>query len=127
MQFIGVPELHPILTAMKSAGYLQITQERSQNFLSSLVDVITPTEVAKGWWDLQDGYCVGTKAVAEVKEWTEPGKDSGLPIQVQFTWRLVDVPSWANRAEFNAIEGMSTPVEGAAVLQKTNNGWKVAG
>jgi len=119
-----VSKLNPILTAMKSAGYLQITQEPSQNYPGSLVDVITPTEAAKGWWDLQEGYCVGTKAVAEVKEWTEPGKESGSPIQVQFSWHLIDVPSWANRAEFNNIEGMSTPVEGAANLQKTNNGWK---
>ena len=126
MGFIGVPELHPILTAMQSAGYLKITQEPSYDYSAPLVDVITATEAAQGWWDVQDGYCVGTKAVAEIKQWTEPGKESGMPIQVQFTWHLVDVPSWAHRAEFNNIEGMSTPVEGATVLQKTNNGWKVA-
>jgi hypothetical protein len=131
--------LNPILTAMQSAGYIKITQEpvkfvydangwskQEEEGLAPFTDVITPTEAAKSWWDVQDGYCVGTKAVAEIKQWTEPGKDSGMPITVQFTWHLVDVPSWANRAAFNKIEGLLTPVEATTVLQKTNNGWKVA-
>ena len=125
--FASETPLDPILTAMRAAGYVQISQDQAhEGFFPVLVDVITPTESAKGWWDIQEGYCVGTKAVAEIKEWTEPGKESGVPIQVQFTWHLVDVPSWANRAEFNAIKGMSTPVEDVAILQKTNNGWKMA-
>lgn len=117
--------LDPILAAMSAAGFLQITQEiQQQGLFPVTVDVITPTEKAKGWWDVQEGFCVGTKAVADVQEWTEPGKDSGAPIQVQFTWHLVDVPSWANQAEFKDIPGMTTPVPGMKVLQKTNKGWK---
>jgi len=116
--------LDPILAAMQAADYLQITQEtQQQGFFPVTVDVITPTEKAKGWWDVQEGFCVGTKAVADVQEWTEPG-NSGVPIQAQFTWHLVDVPSWAERAEFKDIPGMTTPVQGSTTLQKTNKGWK---
>lgn len=114
--------LDPILAAMQAADYLQITQE-TQGFFPVTVDVITPTEKAKEWWDVQEGFCVGTKAVADAQEWTEPG-NSGVPIQVQFTWHLVDVPSWADRAEFKDIPGMTTPVQGITMLQKTNKGWK---
>ena len=120
-------QLDPILTAMQAAGYLQITQEIQREGFALMpvtVDVITPTETAKGWWDVQEGFCVGTRAVADVQEWTEPGKDSGVPLQVSFTWHLTDVPSWANRAEFKDIQGMTTPVEGMTILQKTNKGWK---
>ena len=93
---------------------------------SEEVHSITPTEQAKGWWVVPDGSCVGTKAVADIQRWTEPGKDSGEPIKVKYTWHLADVPSWANRPEFKNIEGMATPVKATAELQKTNNGWKTS-
>ena len=117
--------LNPILAAMRAAGYLQVRQQREAFGYFGLIDVITPTEQAKGWWDVQTGFCVGTKAVADVQEWTEPGKQSGMPIQVKYTWHLTDVPSWAKRPEFGKIEGMVTPVPGGAILQKTNKGWTV--
>jgi hypothetical protein len=123
--FTSDQPLDPILAAMRASGYLQITQEKQQQgFFPVTVDVIAPAEKTKGWWDQQTGFCVGTKAVADVQEWTEPGKESGSPIQVKYTWHLVDVPSWASRAEFKDVPGMTTPVQGIAVLQKTNNGWK---
>jgi hypothetical protein len=96
-------------------------------FSWSNVDIIMPTEEAKTWWDIQDGFCVGTKGVAEVQEWTEPGDAGGVQmIQVKYTWRLKDVPSWAKGPEFASIPGMATPIPGVAVLQKTNKGWKSA-
>src|SRR5665213_1594446 len=123
--------LHPILVAMQAAGYLKITQETQKERLGFVIedkkiDVITPTEKAKGWWDPQYGFCVGTKAVADVQEWTEPGASgaSGQPIQVKYTWHLTDVPSWAQRSEFKDIPGMTTPVPDTILLQKTNKGWK---
>jgi len=120
-------QLDPILAAMQAAGYLKITQERQQQgFGQVLVDVITPTDKAKGWWDAQTGFCVGTKAVSEVQEWTDPGKAPGGAIQVKYTWHLTDVPSWAKRLEFKDIPGMTTPVPGVTIVQKTNKGWKVA-
>lgn len=115
--------LDPILAAMQAAGYLKITQVTyRRGFLPQLVDVITPTDEAKGWWGVNEGFCLGTRVVEDVQEWTEPSKESGKPIEVNFTWHL-DAPSWANRKEFNSIKGMR-PVKGVAVLQKTNKGWK---
>jgi hypothetical protein len=119
--------LNPILAAMQAAGYLKITQQsqkRRNGFYTETVtiDVITPTEKAKGWWDPQTGFCVGTKAVAEVQEWTDPSKSPA--IQVKYTWHLVDVPSWAKRPEFKNIPGMATPVTDEAILEKTNKGWR---
>jgi len=117
--------MHPILAAMRTAQYLQIIMEPG-NALSVPIDEITPTEKARGWWDVKTGFCVGTKAVADIGEWTEPGKESATPIKVKYTWHLIDVPSWAKRAEFKNIEGMVTPVQDMVILQKTNKGWKVA-
>jgi hypothetical protein len=114
--------LDPLLAAMQAAGYLQITSQ-PQGF-GALIDVIKPTDQAKGWWDAQEGFCVGTKVVADVEEWTDYGKDSTVT-QVKFTWHLKDVPSWAKRSEFKDMPGMTKPVDDAAILQKTNNGWKV--
>ena len=122
--------LDPILAAMQRAGHLAITRESSRwtGFAwTPIVDVIMPTEEAKTWWDVQDGFCVGTKGVAEIQEWTEPGDAGGIQvIQVKYTWRLKDVPSWAKRPEFDSIPGMATPIPGVTVLQKTNKGWKSA-
>ena len=127
MGLMSGKELDPILVAMQAAGYLKIAQETQREGFALMpvtVDVITPTEQAKAWWGLKEGFCVGMRAVADVQEWTEPGKDSGMPLQVRFTWHLTDVPSWAKRVEFKDIPGMTTPVPGMTFLQKTNNGWK---
>jgi hypothetical protein len=128
----GDPPMDPILASMRAAGYLRITSQAPNygNGEDSPSDIITPTEQAKGWWNVPDGFCVGTKAVADVQEWTLPGKESGAPVQlteVTYTWHLVDVPTWAQRPEFKNIEGMATPVKDTAELQMTNNGWKASG
>ena len=126
----GDPPMHPILAYMQAAGYLHITQEKDGEEPWITDDVIAPTEQAKGWWNVPDGFCVGTKAVADIQEWTLPGKDSGAPVQlteVTYTWHLADVPSWAQRPEFKSVEGMATPVKDTAELQMTNNGWKASG
>lgn len=133
-EMYGETTLSPILAAMQKSGYLQVTVEeipKNQKDLASLLSapkyiwVIAPTEQAKGWWDVQDGFCVGRIEVAEIKEWTEPGKDTGSPITVQYTWHLDDIPSWAKKPEFESVPGMKVPVPGTTVLQKTSNGWKV--
>ncbi len=118
----------PILADMQAAGYLKITSGMANDEQGDpvMVEVITPTEEAKKWWNGPDGFCVGTKAVAEVLEWTEPAASgsSGQTMQVKYTWHLVDVPSWAKRPEFKNIPGMVTPVSDTIQLQKTNKGWK---
>jgi len=123
--------LDPILAAMQAAGYLKITkktqQQKSSIFFLPAVNMdvisISPTEEAKGWWDAKDGYCVGTREVVEIQEWTEPTKASGQRVVVKFTWHL-DAPSWADRPEFKNIKGLGEPINGQAVLQKTNKGWR---
>lgn len=42
----------------------------------------------------------------------------------KYTWHLVDVPSWARRAEFKNVQGIGAPVPGHVILQKTSNGWR---
>jgi len=117
-------ELDPILFAMNAARYLQVVTEKG-NVFRPTIDVITLTEEAKRWWDVKSGFCVGSKAVADIVEWTEPGQVPA--IQVKYTWHLISVPSWAKRAEFKNIPGLATPVATMAILQKTNKGWRVAG
>src|SRR5262249_13387561 len=59
--------LDPILAAIKAAGYLKVAQEKQgEGVFADTVDVVTPTEKAKAWWVVPEGFCVGTKAVAEV-------------------------------------------------------------
>jgi hypothetical protein len=112
----------PIVAAMQRAGYVDV-RHQSQYFES--IDVIDASDEARKWWDAQNGFCVGTKTVADVQEWTLPGEQSEIPIEVTYTWHLTDVPSWAKRSEFYEIEGMKTPVKATAVLRKTSNGWRV--
>ena len=120
------PDFGPVLSAMIAADYVEVTPGTRVNLFGiPTIYLIMPTEEAKGWWSVEEGYCVGTRAVADLFEWTEPGKE-GTVIQAKFTWHLVDVPPWAKRAEFDSIVGMSTPGNGTALLQRTNNGWKAA-
>ena len=73
--------------------------------------------------DAKLGWCAGTRAVADLQDWTLPGEGAGQPIEVRFTWHLVDVPAWARRPEFDDVPGLQTPVPGVAVLQRTSTGW----
>ena len=59
----------------------------------------------------------------DVKEWTPP---DGPMVEVSYTWKLVNVPSWARHKAFEDMPGMSKPTEDAAIVQQTNNGWKAA-
>jgi hypothetical protein len=124
----GESTLDPVLAAMEAAGYLKITQTGGESFgfggFGSPIDVVAPTDEAKKWWDVQDGFVVGRREVVDVEEWTEPGAEPAGAIQAKYTWHLTDVPSWAKRSEFKNIPGMSTPVEETMLLVKTNKGWK---
>jgi len=124
---VGDMPLDPILAAMQAAGYLHI-DTMPGNPMRPTIDVVTPTEEAKGWYDPKIGFCVGEKSVAEIREVIEPPKESGMlgkALKADYTWKLANVPSWAKRAEFNAIPGMNTPVPATAALQKTGDGWQV--
>lgn len=75
-------------------------------------------------WNTKEGVCVGRRVVDDVKEWTEPGKNSEQIVRVSYTWKLVDVPSWVDKSAFSGVKGMNEPANGAIQLVKTNNGWK---
>lgn len=117
--------LPPFLGAMERAGYVQVqhTTEQRGPLLVQNVAVVTPTPQAAKWWDPERGWCVGKRVVADVLEWTEPGKESGSPVEVKYTWKLTDVPAWAQRPEFAGIAGLKDPVPATAVVHRTNNGW----
>lgn len=78
-----------------------------------------------GAWDPQKGFCVGTKTVDEVTEFTVPNKDNEGMSDVKFTWKIDDVPSWVERDKFPKLPGMTVFVNDEAVMAKTNNGWRV--
>ena len=72
----------------------------------------------------KDGACVGHRAVAEIKEWTEPGNGNQKVVRVSYTWKLADVPSWVDKKVFSSVKGMNEPEESMINLVKTSNGWK---
>lgn len=88
-------------------------------------DILSVTDEGKkaGVWSTKEGVCVGRRVVDEVKEWTEPGKNSPQIVRVTYTWKLVDIPGWVDKKEFVSVKGMAEPEEAKIVLVKTNNGW----
>ncbi|WP_109479914.1 hypothetical protein [Paraburkholderia sp. C35] len=118
-----------ILNGVKASGVADITEAPNVTAFGTMGTVLTITLTEKGKdakaWDPQKGFCVGTKQVKDVTEFTEPGKDGENVTDVKFTWQLDDLPSWVDRSKFPAIVGMTEPVADETLMQKTNNGWRV--
>lgn len=113
-----------ILKGLVEQGLLTVLQQA--NGFSS-VDVLEVTDKGQEveFWDRKDGACVGHRAVAEVKSWTEPSEGNGVKMtQVTYTWKLDGVPGWVDKNAFSGVKGMSEPEESKIVLVKTNNGWQ---
>lgn len=112
-----------ILKGLAEQGLLTVSQQ--VNGFSS-VDVLEVTDKGQDveFWDREKGACVGHRAVAEIKEWTEPGNGNQKVVRVSYTWKLADVPSWADKKAFSSVKGMNEPEEGMINLVKTSNGWK---
>ncbi|EDP1235726.1 DNA-directed RNA polymerase subunit beta [Salmonella enterica subsp. enterica serovar Reading] len=113
-----------ILKGLANQGLLDVSQQR--NGFSS-VDVLEVTDKGQEveFWDRIDGACVGHRAVAEVKSWTEPSEGNGVKMtQVTYTWKLDGVPSWVDKNAFSGVKGMAEPEEAKIVLVKANNGWQ---
>ena len=109
----------------RSAGY-----SASDEILKGLAEqgLLTVSQQANGqeveFWNRENGACVGHRAVAEVKSWTEPSEGNGVKMtQVTYTWKLDDVPGWVDKKAFSGVKGMAEPEEAKIVLVKTNNGW----
>ncbi|HDH0831504.1 TPA: membrane lipoprotein lipid attachment site-containing protein [Klebsiella oxytoca] len=112
-----------ILKGLANQGLLDVSQQA--NGFSS-VDVLEVTDKGQEveFWDREKGACVGHRAVAEIKSWTEPSEGNGVKMtQVTYTWKLSDIPSWVDKNSFASVKGMSEPEETKIVLVKTNNGW----
>lgn len=112
-----------ILKGLVRQGLLKVSQE--PNGFGS-VDVLEVTDKGQQvqFWDRKDGACVGHRAVAEIKNWTEPSEGNGVKMtQVTYTWKLDGVPGWVDKKAFSGVKGMAEPEEAKTVLVKTNNGW----
>ncbi|MEJ7021533.1 lipoprotein [Klebsiella pneumoniae] len=112
-----------ILNGLDNQGLLDVSQQ-SNGFSS--VDVLEVTDKGQEveFWDRENGACVGHRAVAEVKSWTEPSEGNGVKMtQVTYTWKLDDVPGWVDKKAFTGVKGLAEPEESKIVLVKTNNGW----
>lgn len=112
-----------VLKGLIEQGLLKVSQQ-ANGFRS--VDVLEVTDKGQQveFWDRKDGACVGHRAVAEVKSWTEPSEGNGVKMtQVTYTWKLDGVPGWVDKNAFSGVKGMSEPEEAKIVLVKTNNGW----
>lgn len=85
-----------ILNGLVEQGLLTVSQQA--NGFSS-VDVLEVTDKGQEveFWDREKGACVGHRAVAEIKEWTEPGNGNQKVVRVSYTWKLADVPSWVDK------------------------------
>lgn len=112
-----------ILKGLVEQGLLTVSQQ-SNGF--SRVDVLEVTDKGQEveFWNRENGACVGHRAVAEIKEWTEPGNGNQKVVRVTYTWKLTDVPSWVDKSAFSGVKGMNEPADGAMNLVKTSNGWK---
>jgi len=112
-----------ILKGLVEQGLLNVSQQ-SNGFSS--VDVLEVTDKGQqvDFWDREVGACVGHRAVAEVKSWTEPSDGNGAKItQVTYTWKLDGVPGWVDKNAFSGVKGMAESEEAKIVLVKNNNGW----
>lgn len=112
-----------ILKGLVEQGLLKVSQE-SNGFSS--VDVLEVTDKGQEveFWDRENGACVGHREVTEIKEWTEPANGNQKVVRVSYTWKLADVPSWADKKAFSSVKGMNGPEDGMINLVKTSNGWK---
>ncbi len=90
-----------------------------------LVELTDAGRQAEAWHE-QHGFCIGTKVVDDVLQWTEPTRASDVQVsRVSYTWRITGVPAWARAPAFHALRGMDEPVEATATLRKMNDGWAV--
>jgi hypothetical protein len=118
-----------ILDGVNRSGIATVTSAPVQEGDGVTVMALTITLTDKGKdakaWDPKKGFCVGTREVQDVNEFTVPNKDTEGMTDVKFTWRYDDLPSWVDRDKFPKLPGMTAPVNDEAMMQKTNNGWRV--
>lgn len=110
-------ELSPILTGLVNQGLITINNASYASYTINLTEKGARTD----FWDKNKGVCVGKREVDEIKEWVNG--DSQV-IQVTYTEKLTDIPSWVDKKKFSEVGGMDKPIEKTIILQKTNNGYR---
>lgn len=117
-----------ILDGLNRSGIATVTSGvTTGDGLPVMALTITLTDKGRsaGAWDPQKGFCVGTRQVQDVNEFTVPNKDNEGMTDVKFTWHYDDLPGWVERDKFPKLDGMAAPVNDEALMAKTNNGWRV--
>jgi len=119
--------LHAILQGLAKENLITVQPVQGSGFFSQPAAQITITDKGNTAqvWTPGKGFCVGRQGVDEVKEFTEPAPANGVTMtQADFTWKIVDTPSWVSRPDYAGVPGMTQSGEGKAILVKTNEGWK---
>ncbi|WP_186020532.1 hypothetical protein [Burkholderia gladioli] len=118
-----------ILDGLNRSGIATVTSAPAQvgDGVTVLALTIALTDKGKSMnaWDSQKGFCVGTREVQDVNEFTLPNKDTEGMTDVKFTWQYGDLPGWVERDKFPKLPGMTASVSDEAMMSKTNNGWRV--
>jgi hypothetical protein len=77
-------------------------------------------------------FCFGKKTIVKVERFTEPSDAMGIKMsQVNYTYRIDDVPSWAKHEAVGkqfpevakAVGSSKEPLQGKAAVVLTNQGW----
>lgn len=74
-------------------------------------------------------FCYGKKIMAEILQFTEPGKAQEVKVvRVKYTYTVKDIPDWVksdlfSKAESEAIASDDKPIEADINLFLTSNGW----
>lgn len=116
--------LDPIIAGLVEGGYLSATPHRQTFGSGSLYDLTAKGKDAKVW-DPEHGFCVGTKELDEVVDWTVPGEGGQQATRINYTWKVSKRPSWVDDELFSRVPGIPKSEAGFAIAQKTNKGWKV--
>jgi hypothetical protein len=132
---LGEVSQNPIAIGLHKGGYITLTPERPRPGASltdhfgqahQFVLDITPKGKDELVWDPSRGFCVGRRGVHSVERWTEPTSTQGVQtIRIDYKWKVVARPSWANDQLFSDVPGVAEPVEAIAMAQKTSDGWTV--
>jgi hypothetical protein len=117
-------EKTPGLDALTGAGLLERTEEKNIHVKRFSLTNYGRTRVTPR-------FCYGHREVTSIDSFTPPTTVNGQQTtQVQYHYKLVDLPGWANsdqmRAAFPALAKASgDQVQDTAKLVLTPNGWRV--
>lgn len=116
----------PILAGLVN-GELITLDERGDKWNKTYNIDLTEKGRAAEVWTQGEGFCVGTPKVEEIIRFTyaDQGANENAA-NVEYTWRLHDLPDWVNRNDFAGVEGMTAPVEGSRNVQKSSDGWRAS-